>query len=157
MLSVAVLTAVLAKTAVIVSLLAVMKAAKKGNFKLRHVESAASSAVKTACDVGAKAIVVLSESGETARYVAKFHPDAPIVCVMEDKRKRIGEQIEGVRCRPPAAAADVRHGCRAPPRPPTVAACHRCRPPPLVRARCSLGDTATLAAASSTAALTAGD
>ena len=44
-------------------------------------ESLASSAVKTAIDVGAALIVVLSESGQTARYVAKFRPGCSIVCL----------------------------------------------------------------------------
>ena len=70
-----------------------MKSAKKGKSKLSHVESAASSAVKTACDIDAKAILVLSETGETARYVAKFHPEQPIIAVME--KERIGRQISG--------------------------------------------------------------
>merc|ERR1712037_221610 len=37
-------------------------------------ESIASSAVKTAIDVNAKAIIVMSEYGNTARQVAKFRP-----------------------------------------------------------------------------------
>jgi pyruvate kinase len=41
-------------------------------------ESIASSAVKTAIDVGAKAIIVVSESGTTAAQVAKFRPGRPI-------------------------------------------------------------------------------
>jgi len=41
-------------------------------------ESIASSAVKTAIDVNAKAIVVMSESGNTARQVAKFRPGMPV-------------------------------------------------------------------------------
>merc|ERR1712086_991520 len=41
-------------------------------------ESIASSAVKTAIDVKAKAIIVMSESGNTARQVAKFRPGMPI-------------------------------------------------------------------------------
>lgn len=41
-------------------------------------ESIASSAVKTAIDVGAKAIVVCSESGATASQVAKFRPGRPV-------------------------------------------------------------------------------
>jgi pyruvate kinase len=41
-------------------------------------ESIASSAVKTAIDVNAKAIIVMSESGNTARQVAKFRPGMPI-------------------------------------------------------------------------------
>merc|ERR1712060_799207 len=44
-------------------------------------ESIASSAVKTAIDVNAKAIIVMSESGNTARQVAKFRPGMPIKVV----------------------------------------------------------------------------
>ena len=47
-------------------------------YKLPAGESIASSAVKTAIDVGAKAIIVLSETGNTARMVAKFRPGIPI-------------------------------------------------------------------------------
>lgn len=42
-------------------------------------EALASSAVKTAIDIGAKIIAVLSESGTTARLVAKYRPRMPIV------------------------------------------------------------------------------
>ncbi len=41
---------------------------------LNTSESIASSAVKTAIDVRAKGIIVCSESGNTARQVAKFRP-----------------------------------------------------------------------------------
>ena len=44
-------------------------------------ESVASSAVKTAWDVKAKALVVLTESGTTARFVAKYRPSMPIMVV----------------------------------------------------------------------------
>ena len=44
-------------------------------------ESIASSAVKTAIDVNAKAIIVMSESGNTARQVAKFRPGMPVKVV----------------------------------------------------------------------------
>jgi pyruvate kinase len=47
-------------------------------YKLSSAESIASSAVKTAIDIGAKAIVVLSETGNTARLIAKFRPGIPI-------------------------------------------------------------------------------
>ena len=89
------------------SIFKLMKTAKKGA-KLSHVESAASSAVKTACDIGAKAIVVLSETGETARYVAKFHPDCPIMAVMTDKR--IARQIEGYMCSAFSVVTDKTRG-----------------------------------------------
>lgn len=42
-------------------------------------ESVASSSVKTAIDIKAKAIIVCSESGNTARQVSKFRPGLPIV------------------------------------------------------------------------------
>lgn len=48
---------------------------------LSATESMASSAVKTAIDVNAKMIVVLTETGRTARFVAKFRPGRPIVCL----------------------------------------------------------------------------
>merc|ERR1712032_1398048 len=41
-------------------------------------ESIASSAVKTAIDIGAKAIVVCSESGATAQQIAKFRAGRPV-------------------------------------------------------------------------------
>jgi len=44
-------------------------------------ESIASSAVKTAIDTNAKAIIVMSESGTTARQVAKFRPGMPVVVI----------------------------------------------------------------------------
>jgi pyruvate kinase len=48
---------------------------------LGAAESIASSAVKTAFDVQAKMIVVLTTSGLTARYVAKYRPVMPILCL----------------------------------------------------------------------------
>jgi len=42
-------------------------------------ESIASSAVKTAVDINAKAIIVLSQTGSTARQMAKFRPAMPIM------------------------------------------------------------------------------
>jgi pyruvate kinase len=48
-------------------------------------ESLASSAVKTAIDVNAKLVVVLSETGTTARYVAKFRPPCHIICLTPDE------------------------------------------------------------------------
>jgi pyruvate kinase len=47
--------------------------------KLSPSESIASSAVKTARDVGAKAIIVLSETGTTARLIAKYRPSMRIL------------------------------------------------------------------------------
>lgn len=44
-------------------------------------ESLASSAVKTAIDVQAKLLVVLSETGNTARLLAKYRPGRAIVCL----------------------------------------------------------------------------
>jgi pyruvate kinase len=44
-------------------------------------ESITSSAVKTALDISAQAIVVFSESGNTARLVAKYRPPMPLICI----------------------------------------------------------------------------
>jgi pyruvate kinase len=44
-------------------------------------ESLASSAVKSAIDIDAKMIVVLSTSGTTPRYVAKFRPGIMVICL----------------------------------------------------------------------------
>jgi pyruvate kinase len=52
--------------------------------KLSAGEALASSAVKTAIDIHAKLIVVLSETGTTARYVAKFRPGCLIICLTPD-------------------------------------------------------------------------
>merc|ERR1740136_226076 len=73
-----------------------MKEAKKTAVKLSPCEAVASSAVKTACDIGAKAIVVLTETGETARLLAKFHPEAAIIAVSDNKH--ICQMIEGYMC-----------------------------------------------------------
>eukprot|EP00565_Helicotheca_tamesis_P002004 CAMPEP_0185728836 /NCGR_PEP_ID=MMETSP1171-20130828/4234_1 /TAXON_ID=374046 /ORGANISM="Helicotheca tamensis, Strain CCMP826" /LENGTH=555 /DNA_ID=CAMNT_0028397583 /DNA_START=107 /DNA_END=1774 /DNA_ORIENTATION=+ len=54
----------------------------RNSIKKRHSlsagESIASSAVKTAIDINAKVIVVLSETGATARHIAKFRPGIPV-------------------------------------------------------------------------------
>ncbi len=44
-------------------------------------ESVCSSAVKAAMDVGAKLIIVMTETGKTARLVAKYRPSQPIVAL----------------------------------------------------------------------------
>lgn len=51
---------------------------------LSVIDSLASSAVKTAIDVDAKVIIVLSETGNTARSVAKFRPGRHIICLTPD-------------------------------------------------------------------------
>jgi len=57
-------------------------------------ESIASSAVKTAIDIDAKAIIVVSETGATARQVAKFRPIMPIV--MLTRSASVARQCFGV-------------------------------------------------------------
>jgi pyruvate kinase len=44
-------------------------------------EAIASSAVKTAFDLKAALLIVLSESGGTARLVAKYRPKCPVLCM----------------------------------------------------------------------------
>ena len=75
---------------------------------LSHVESAASSAVKTALDIGASAILVLSDTGETCRFVSKFHPNQLVLAVMESKR--VGNQIEGYMCNATSICTNLKRG-----------------------------------------------
>jgi pyruvate kinase len=49
--------------------------------KMSPAESVASSAVKTVFDTDAKLIVVLTESGTSARLIAKYHPGVPILAL----------------------------------------------------------------------------
>mmetsp|Transcript_1342 Transcript_1342/g.2063 ORF Transcript_1342/g.2063 Transcript_1342/m.2063 type:complete len:420 (+) Transcript_1342:96-1355(+) len=49
-------------------------------------ESIASSAVKTAIDVNAKAIIVCSESGNTARQIAKFRPGMKVIVLTTQRQ-----------------------------------------------------------------------
>jgi len=44
-------------------------------------DSVASSAVKTSWDLNASLIIALTESGSTARLVAKYRPHIAILCV----------------------------------------------------------------------------
>lgn len=46
---------------------------------MEPAESVASSAVKTAIDLDASMVVVLTETGTTARLLAKYRPDMPIL------------------------------------------------------------------------------
>ena len=49
--------------------------------KLTRGESVASSAVKASVDVGAKLIIVLSETGKMANYASRFRPGVSIMCL----------------------------------------------------------------------------
>lgn len=62
--------------------------------QLSQMESLASSAVKTAIDVNAALIVVLSESGQTARFIAKFRPGRVIVCLTSNAM--VARQVSGI-------------------------------------------------------------
>jgi len=54
--------------------------------KLPVPESIASSAVKTSWDLNAALIIVLSDSGDTVRFVSKYRPHTPILCVTSTLR-----------------------------------------------------------------------
>ncbi|KAL3671153.1 hypothetical protein V7S43_004334 [Phytophthora oleae] len=64
-------------------------------------EAIASSAVKTAIDIKAKMIVVLTESGNTARLVSKFRPSMPILVLtaMSGSAHQAEGFYKGVRAR----------------------------------------------------------
>ena len=62
-------------------------------------EAVASSAVKTAVDTGAKAIIVCSETGNTARLVAKYRPSAPVLVLTstESVARQVSGMLRGCR------------------------------------------------------------
>jgi len=63
-------------------------------YRLSASESIASSAVKTAIDINAKAIIVMSETGQTARNVAKFRPSMPVAVLTPNES--VARQAFGV-------------------------------------------------------------
>ena len=52
--------------------------------RLEVAESVCSSAVKAAMDVGAKILIAMTETGQTARLVAKYRPSQPIIALSEN-------------------------------------------------------------------------
>ena len=62
--------------------------------QLASGESLASSAVKTSIDIDAALIVVLSESGTTARYLSKFRPGRMVICLTCNET--VARQASGV-------------------------------------------------------------
>ncbi|KAJ0400800.1 hypothetical protein ATCC90586_008087 [Pythium insidiosum] len=56
------------------------------------VESIASSAVKTANEMNAQLLIVLTDTGYTARKVAKYKPNVPVMCFTPSKK--IGRQLQ---------------------------------------------------------------
>jgi pyruvate kinase len=62
-------------------------------------EAVASSAVKTAYDMGAKAILVCSETGNTARLVSKYRPSMPVMVLTatESVARQLSGLVRGVR------------------------------------------------------------
>jgi pyruvate kinase len=67
---------------------------------LTATESLASSAVLTAIDVQATAMVVLSETGNTARLLSKYCPGCSVICLTTDDvvARQCGGVLKGVHC-----------------------------------------------------------
>lgn len=61
-------------------------------------EAIASSAVKTCMDMKAKMLVVLTESGNTARLVAKYRPEQPVICLTSavETARQVSGMVRGV-------------------------------------------------------------
>jgi pyruvate kinase len=67
---------------------------------LTGTESLASSAVKTAIDVHASIMVVLSETGNTARLLAKYCPGCTVICLTTNDvvARQCAGVLKGVHC-----------------------------------------------------------
>jgi len=60
-----------------------------GRGRLSIAAATAHAACTTAVDIGADAILTVSQSGTTARLVSRFHPDTPVIaCIPEEKVRR---------------------------------------------------------------------
>ncbi|RAW43268.1 hypothetical protein PC110_g631 [Phytophthora cactorum] len=74
----------------------------KVNGPMETAEAVASSAVKTAIDINAKMLVVLTETGNTARLVAKYRPEMPVLVLtaLEQTARQTEGFVKGVvsRC-----------------------------------------------------------
>jgi pyruvate kinase len=57
-------------------------------------EAIASAAVKTCIDMGAKALVVCSETGNSARHIAKYRPSVPILVLTATPE--VARQVSGL-------------------------------------------------------------
>lgn len=68
------------------------------------VESIASSAVKTANEMNAKLLIVLTDTGYTARKVAKYKPKVPVMCFTQSHK--IGRQLQLHRALYPVIATN---------------------------------------------------
>jgi pyruvate kinase len=65
----------------------------ENNVTIEPSESIASSAVKTARDLNAKLIIVLTETGATARLIAKYRPKTRILAITT--HPNIARQMDG--------------------------------------------------------------
>ncbi len=73
----------------------------KGGNHIGTVDAITHYVVNTAHDIGAKVIVALTETGSTARMVARYHPDQPIV-VLSPNEKALKKIILSYGCYPNA-------------------------------------------------------
>lgn len=72
-------------------------------------ESIASSAVKTSIDINAKLIIVMSDTGKMASYVAKFRPGTPVLCLTPNQTA--ARQASGLLCGVHTIAVDSLDDC----------------------------------------------
>ena len=73
--------------------ISIREATLKNGF-IGSTEAVASSAVKTSVDMGAKAIIVCSETGNTARLVAKYRPAVPVLVLTSTDG--VSRQVSGM-------------------------------------------------------------
>lgn len=71
------------------------KKALAKSLKLNISESIASSAVKSAREVNAKLIIVITRTGDTAGRVSKYFPHVPVLCVTPEQSARYVSLFRG--------------------------------------------------------------
>ena len=60
-----------------------------GENRLSIAAATAHAACTTAADIGADAVITVSQSGTTARLVSRFHPDTPVIaCLLNEQVQR---------------------------------------------------------------------
>lgn len=85
-----------------------MRNTVNNELEISAAESVASSAVKTAIDLEATMVVVLTETGTSARLLAKYRPQVPILAftVAADVARQINGYLRNVQTQVKSSTRD---------------------------------------------------